>query len=203
MCEPGGVCISRAANEQIRDKLSLAFADLGEQVVKNIARAVGVYGLAAKDIRALPDADALGAPEPPRTMEAPPDEQEIHFCQTRDGLQLAYARTGKGPFIVKIGNWMTHLKCDFESPIWRHLYRELSRDHSLDPLRCAGNGLSDRDVPDVSFAHFVDDLETIVDAAGIDRFVLLGVSQGCAVSIAYAIRQPERVSRLVLLAATR
>jgi len=66
-----------------------------------------------------------------------------------------------------------------------------------------GNALSDRDVPDVSFAHFVDDLETIVDAAGIDRFVLLGVSQGCAVSIAYAIRQPERVSRLVLLAATR
>jgi len=138
LCEPGGVCISRAANEQIRDKLSLAFADLGEQVAKNIARAVGVYGLAAKDIRALPDADALGAPEPPRTMEAPPDEQEIHFCQTRDGLQLAYARTGKGPFIVKTGNWMTHLEFDFESPIWRHLYRELSRDHSLDPLRCAG-----------------------------------------------------------------
>ena len=53
-------------------------------------------------------------------------------------------------------------------------------------------------MPDVSFDHFVDDLETIVDAAGIDRFVLLGVSQGCAVSIAYAIRQPERVSRLVL-----
>src|ERR1700727_1889045 len=48
LCEPGGVCISRAANEQVRDKLSLSFADLGEQAVKNIARAVGVYGLAAK-----------------------------------------------------------------------------------------------------------------------------------------------------------
>ena len=53
LCEPGGLCISRAANDQIRDKLSLAFADLGEQTVKNIARAVGVFGLGATDIAAL------------------------------------------------------------------------------------------------------------------------------------------------------
>ena len=95
---------------------------------------------------------------------------------------------------------MTYLELDFESPIWRHLYRELSRGLSLIRYDAQGNGLSDRDVPDVSFDHFVVDLETIVDAAGIDRFVLLGVSQGRAVSIAYAIRHPERVSRLVLFA---
>src|SRR5205085_11174830 len=55
LCEPGGLCISRAANEQIRDKLSLAFADLGEQAVKNISRAVGVFGLTARDIAAIPE----------------------------------------------------------------------------------------------------------------------------------------------------
>ena len=72
ICEPGGVCISRYANEQVRDKLSLTFADLGDQTVKNIARAVGVFGLAAKDIAALPE-EALPGPEPPelRTPLAP------------------------------------------------------------------------------------------------------------------------------------
>jgi class 3 adenylate cyclase/pimeloyl-ACP methyl ester carboxylesterase len=196
LCEPGGVCISRAANEQIRDKLSLAFADLGEQTVKNIARAIGVYGLAAKDIMSLPDAAALGASTPTRPIAA--DQQELHFCQTKDGVQLAYAKTGRGPPIVKTGNWLTHLEFDLESPIWRHLYRELSSEHTLIRYDARGNGLSDREAPDVTFDRFVDDLESVVDAAGIGRFALLGVSQGCSVSIAYAVRHPERVSHLVL-----
>jgi class 3 adenylate cyclase/pimeloyl-ACP methyl ester carboxylesterase len=195
LCEPGGVCISRAANEQIRDKLSLSFADLGERAVKNIARAVGVYGLAATDIMSLPESAALGATE---LAPAVAEEQKIHFCQTRDGVQLAYAKTGQGPPIVKTGNWMTHLEFDLESPIWRHLYRDLSSEHTFIRYDARGTGLSDREVPDVTFDHFVDDLETVVDAAGVDRFALLGVSQGCAVSIAYSVRHPERVSHLVL-----
>ena len=198
LCEPGGVCISRAANEQIRDKLSLAFADLGEQAVKNIAHAIGVYGLAARDIRALEFVAAPELSESSANNDVSVDEQEIHFCQAKDGVQLAYAKTGKGPALVKTGNWLTHLEYDFESPIWKYLYRELSRDHALIRYDARGNGLSDRDVSDVSFDHFVDDLEAVVNAAGVDRFALLGVSQGCAVSIAYAIRHPERVTRLIL-----
>ncbi|MEA2882792.1 MAG: hypothetical protein QOH32_2048 [Bradyrhizobium sp.] len=198
LCEPGGVCISRTANDQIRDKLSLAFADLGEQAVKNISRAVGVFGLTSKDIEALP---ASVAATPPETIEAAaaPHEQDIRFCQASDGVQLAYARVGQGPPLVKTGHWMTHLEFDFESPVWRYFYRELSRDHAFYRYDARGNGLSDREVPDVSFEHFVSDLETVVDAAGIERFALLGISQGCAVSVAYAVRHPERVSHLILL----
>ena len=93
---------------------------------------------------------------------------------------------------------MTHLEFDFESPIWRHLYRELSRDHSLIRYDARNNGLSDRDVDEVSFETFVSDLEAVVDASGLERFALLGISQGCAVSIAYAVRHPERVTHLAL-----
>ncbi|MDB5635051.1 MAG: adenylate cyclase [Tardiphaga sp.] len=198
LCEPGGVCISRAANDQIRDKLAMAFADLGEQAVKNISRAVGVFGLTAKDIEAIPESAIPSAAEdtPSTTVRR---EQEIHFCRTGDGVQLAYARIGEGPALVKTGHWMTHIEFDFESPIWRNLYRELSRDHTFFRYDARGNGLSDREVPDVTFEKFVDDLEAVVDAAGIDRFALLGISQGCAVSIAYAVRHPERVSHLALL----
>jgi class 3 adenylate cyclase/pimeloyl-ACP methyl ester carboxylesterase len=201
LCEPGGVCISRAANDQIRDKLTLAFADLGEQTVKNVSRAVGIFGLASREIEALPVSEIAEPAAGVNADDAQPGqryEQEIQFCSTADGIQLAYARVGNGPPLVKTGNWMTHLEFDFESPIWRHLYRELSRDHTLIRYDARGNGLSDREVEEVSFEAFVGDLETVVDAAGLQRFALLGISQGCAVSIAYAVRHPERVTHLIL-----
>ena len=197
LCEPGGVCISRTANDHIRDKLSIAFADLGEQTVKNISHTVGIFGLSAKDIERLSASDA-GAADVARAPAAEDFEQEIHFCQTKDGVQLAYSRMGNGFPIVKTGNWMTHLEFDFESPIWRHLHREIARDHAFIRYDARGNGLSDREVQDVSFDSFVDDLETVIDAADIERFALLGISQGCAVSVAYAVRHPERVSHLIL-----
>jgi class 3 adenylate cyclase/pimeloyl-ACP methyl ester carboxylesterase len=203
LCEPGGLCISRAANDQIRDKLSLAFADLGEQTVKNISRAVGVFGLAAKEIEMLPEPE-VARPEAPQTSATPrqPEpryEQQIRFCTTEDGVQLAYSQIGNGPPLVKTGNWMTHLEFDFESPIWRHLYRELSRDHQLIRYDARGNGLSDREIEDVSLETYVGDLEAVVEAAGLERFALFGISQGCAISIAYAVRHPQRVTHLVLL----
>ena len=94
---------------------------------------------------------------------------------------------------------MTHVEFDFDSPIWRPFYRELSRHHTFFRYDARGNGLSDREIADVCFEDFVGDIETVVDAAAIDRFILMGMSQGCAVAIAYAVRHPERVSHLVLL----
>jgi len=199
LCEPGGVCISRWANEQIRDRLAIAFDDLGEQTVKNIARSVGVFGLAASDIGALPE-DPL-QPDGSPAIGAPPAaarEQEIKFCIAPDGTQIAFATVGSGPPLVKAPNWLSHLEFEWESPIWRHLMDELARDHMLVRFDQRANGLSDWDVEDVSFDAFVSDLETVVDTLGLERFPLLGVSQGCAISIAYAVRHPERVTHLVL-----
>ena len=135
----------------------------------------------------------------PRAREpASPLGQSIHFCTAADGVRIAYATSGTGPPLVKPANWITHLEYDWESPVWRHWLRELSRDHTLLRYDERGSGLSDRDADDLSFDSWVSDLETVVDAAGLDRFPLLGLSQGCAVAIAYAVRHPERVSRLVL-----
>jgi pimeloyl-ACP methyl ester carboxylesterase len=96
---------------------------------------------------------------------------------------------------------LTHLDFEWESPIWRHWYSALSPHHRLVRYDERGNGMSQRDVPDVSFDTWVRDLETVVDAAGLDRFPLLGISRGGAIAIAYAVKHPERVTHLVLYGA--
>ena len=129
-------------------------------------------------------------------------EQRIRFCTAPDGLRLAYAIHGSGPPIVKAANWLTHLQYDWESPVWRHWLEELGRAHTLVRYDERGCGLSDRNIGDLSIAGWVADLETVVEAAAetteLERFTLLGVSQGAAVAIAYAVRHPERVERLVI-----
>jgi pimeloyl-ACP methyl ester carboxylesterase/DNA-binding winged helix-turn-helix (wHTH) protein len=124
--------------------------------------------------------------------------QEIHFCTASDGVRIAYAAVGKGPPLVKAANWLNHLEYDWQSPIWSHVLRTIAAQYRLIRYDERGNGLSDWDVEDISFEAFVRDLESVVDANGLKRFPLLGISQGCAVSIAYAVRHPERVSQLVL-----
>ncbi|WP_245475315.1 MULTISPECIES: alpha/beta hydrolase [unclassified Mesorhizobium] len=122
----------------------------------------------------------------------------VHFCRARDGTRLAFAKTGSGPPILRAAHWMSHLTFDWDSPIWRHWMRELSRRNQLVRYDERCNGLSQRHVADVSFDTMVSDLECVVEAAGLDRFTLLGLSQSCAVSIAYAIRHPEKVSGMIL-----
>jgi pimeloyl-ACP methyl ester carboxylesterase/DNA-binding winged helix-turn-helix (wHTH) protein len=124
--------------------------------------------------------------------------QEIQFCTATDGTRIAFATVGAGPPLVKTGNWLSHLEYDWESPIWKHFLTAMAADRRLIRYDARGNGLSDRDVGDFSFEAFVGDLERVVEASGVDRFALLGLSQGCAVSIAYAVRHPERVTHLVL-----
>jgi pimeloyl-ACP methyl ester carboxylesterase/DNA-binding winged helix-turn-helix (wHTH) protein len=144
-----------------------------------------------------------GHPTVTPTALAPgePPPQEIRFCTTDDGVRLAYATMGAGPPLVKVANWLSHLDYDRETAVWRHWLRELSHRHRLIRYDERGCGLSDWDVPDFSLEAWVRDLETVVDAAGLDRFPLLGISQGGPVAVTYAVRHPERVSHLVLLGA--
>jgi len=124
--------------------------------------------------------------------------QKIQFCKTPTGVTLAYASVGNGPPLVKAANWLTHLELDWSAPIWSPLYQELARDFTFVRYDERGNGLSDWDVEELSQEIFVKDLECVVDNLGLEKFPLLGISQGAAVSIEYAIRHPERVSKLIL-----
>ena len=189
IAEPGGICISRQVFDQVSRALKADFQALGPRTLKNIAQPVDVFAIAPSDRGAGPGVTA------PNAVDL---KQEIRFCTAPDGVQLAYSMIGQGPPLMKTGNWMTHLEFDLESPIWRHLYRELAKSHTLIRYDARGNGLSDRIIDEISFDAFVGDLEAVAAAAKVTRFALLGISQGCAVSIAYAVRHPERVSHLIL-----
>ena len=146
----------------------------------------------------VPATAALRDPaEPLIPAKAGALKQEVHFCQASDGTTLAYSVTGAGPPIVKAANWLNHLEADLVSPLWEHWIRALTSIRSLWRYDERGNGLSDWDAP-LNFDAFVDDLESVVDAAGLDRFDLLGISQGAAVAIAYSVRHPERVRKMHL-----
>ncbi|MFV2054154.1 alpha/beta fold hydrolase [Aliiroseovarius sp. YM-037] len=136
-------------------------------------------------------------PEPrPRQMLR---NQNIGFCHASDGARIAYATVGEGRPLVKAANWLNHLVLDWGSPIWGQTFAACADGRQFIRYDERGNGLSDWEVEDLSFEAFVKDLETVVDALGLERFPLLGISQGCAVSVEYAARHPERVSGLVLI----
>jgi pimeloyl-ACP methyl ester carboxylesterase/DNA-binding winged helix-turn-helix (wHTH) protein len=157
-------------------------------------------GPAGPAVGTLAPGDAPGHAEPTGAdrPRQPGLRQQIRFCVAPDDVRLAYATSGDGPPLVKTANWLTHLEYDWDSPVWRHWLAALSDGRTLVRYDERGNGLSDWDVDDVSFDAWVRDLETVVDALGVQRFPLFGMSQGCAVAVAYAARHPQRVTRLVL-----
>ena len=123
----------------------------------------------------------------------------IRYLTTSDGVKLAWASTGSGPPLLKASNWLTHLQYDLESPVWRHWTRFLSQRFHYVRYDERGCGMTTWQVEDVSMPRWVEDLEAVADAAVPDRrMALLGISQGAAICIAYALRHPERVSHLIL-----
>jgi class 3 adenylate cyclase/pimeloyl-ACP methyl ester carboxylesterase len=185
VAEAGGIGISRQAYDQIEGKLPVGWRSLGPQQLKNIAKPVEVYAAAL---------DGEGAPASDSNNIA----LKVNYCRAPDGVRLAYASAGRGPPLVKTANWMNHVELDWEGSAFRHFFTSLARDFTLLRYDARGNGLSDWDVEEVSLDAWVSDIEAVVNAAKLDRFPLLGMSQGCAISVAFAVRHPERVSHLIL-----
>ncbi|MBO0677387.1 alpha/beta fold hydrolase [Mycolicibacterium sp. S2-37] len=127
---------------------------------------------------------------------APP--QVVRFCRSADGTRIAFAVHGTGPPLLLTTCWLSHLEFDWESPVWRHFLLDLGRLATVVRYDERGFGMSDWDVSDFGLPARVADLEAVMDAAGLQRCALVGMSQGGPVAIDYAVAHPERVSRLIL-----
>jgi len=185
MGAPGGVIVSDAVHGAVRGRMPITFVDQGEHRVKNILHPVHAYRI---------ERQATGTPGQSRR-----ETQKIRFCKSFDGTRIAYAVTGHGPPLVKAQHWLTHLEYEWESPIWQPWIEAFSSGYTLHRMDQRACGLSDRDVADISFEAWVHDLEAMVDAVQLERFALLGHSQGAPIAMEYAVRHPERVSHLVIL----
>ena len=192
----GGRIVSESTLSSRITAVRKAIGDSGEQqaLIRTAARK-GIRFIGEVSEQTEGPAQPIAAPAATATSRL---RQEVHFCTASDGVRIAYAEVGHGPPLIKAGNWLNHLEYDWESPIWSPFLHTLATEHRLIRYDARGNGLSDWEVKDLSLEAFVRDLESVVEATGLDRFPLLGMSQGCAVSIAYAVRHPERVSHLVL-----
>jgi class 3 adenylate cyclase len=146
IAEAGGICISDNVYRQIEGKLQYVFREMGVQNLKNIAKPIEAFAV---------EVDEPGGRSPSQSKPT----QEIKYCRTPDGVRLAYAISGSGPPLVKSANWLNHLEYDWESPVWRHVFREISRDHTLIRYDARGNGMSDWDVDELSLDVWINDLE--------------------------------------------
>lgn len=124
--------------------------------------------------------------------------QDLRFCRSEDGTRLAYAVHGSGPPLLLASCWLSHLEFDWQSPVWRHFLLDLGQFATVIRYDERGYGMSDWDVQDFGLEARVADLTAVVDAAGLDRFALVGMSHGGPVALTYATRHRDRLSRLVL-----
>jgi DNA-binding winged helix-turn-helix (wHTH) protein len=154
------------------------------------------YRFVAEVNTAKPDARLVQLDRTVPPPEAP--EQQIEFFTASDGVRIAYTVGGKGPVLVRAIDWLNHLDFEWKNPFLQHWLSKIMRHNTLVRYDQRGSGLSDWNVSDFSFERTVQDFEELVDAAGLEKFAILGGCQGAAVGTAYAVRHPERVTKLIL-----
>jgi pimeloyl-ACP methyl ester carboxylesterase/DNA-binding winged helix-turn-helix (wHTH) protein len=198
----GGRIVSEDALTSRLSSARRALADTGrrQQFIRTVPRRG--FRFVAEVRTALahePNGEGIVDPSAGVPQDSPGLQQEVTFCRAFDGVNLALSSVGRGVPLVKTANWLNHIEFDWQSPVWSPLFTRLASRFRLVRYDERGMGLSDRDeAVELSFEAWVRDLEAVVDALGLDRFALLGISQGAPISIAYAVRHPKRVSRLVL-----
>lgn len=153
----------------------------------------------APDVTIADNAQPSAADRSPTAKPQDSVSQDIRVCQSADGTQITFATAGDGAPLVKTSNWPSHLEFDWQSPVWKHIYTDLMQGRQLIRYDGRGYGLSDWNVSDFGLDRQLEDLEAVVDAVGVERFPLLGMSQGCAISVAYAAKHPDRVTKLILI----
>ncbi len=196
----GGRLVSDSAIAARINAARRALGDSGEQQhwIRTIARkGFRFVGDVSEDVGSRSLTSGAKAPD----QQAPNGisrDQEITFCRTKDGVDLAIASAGRGMPLVRPCRWFTHVEHEWHNPFRADLYHFLADRFRLIRYDGRCNGLSDWDVADVSFEALQHDLDTVVDALGLRSYALLGISQGSSLSIAHAVRYPERVSKMVL-----
>ena len=124
---------------------------------------------------------------------------EVRFAHVASGARIAWAKSGRGPALVRVAHWMTHVEHDTTSPIWRAWLTGLGRRLQVIRYDERGCGLSGTDTVPLGLDAALEELESVIDATALPRVALLGQSGAAAPAIAYAAKYPDRVSHLVLL----
>lgn len=189
-----------AAENAVASKRAIGMEAQAVQLTADLQRSFREAGLPPPGFSRESLSAPGAAPTVGLAMKAAAPRQSIRFVQAKDRTSIAWASVGgrDNPPLIKAANWLNHLELDWEAPIWSPLFRELAKSFHLVRYDERGCGLSDWEVPEIDFESFVDDLKLVADASGLETFPLLGISQGAAVSIEFAARYPERVSKLIL-----
>ena len=188
ICPPGGICVSEMIKSTTGSGLSVQFEDFGMHRLKNIKVPVHAYLAAQSHV-----IEVERAPEPGISLQS-----TVRYCLSKDGTSIAHSTVGEGYPLVFAGSWMTHLEWDWESPSYRDYLSHLSRHFKVIRYDQRGNGMSDWDNVDITFEKMVDDMECVIDQYDHEQVAIMGMSQGASVAIAYMMRQPDKVSHLVL-----
>lgn len=223
LAEPGGVFISSGVWEQVRELEGLEAALLGNGVWALKGRAAAQRSLLPRRTwlrLALLGAGALilllvALVTIPPSREAvilgliradalhvyPSYEQQVDFTRAPDGVRIAWAGIGQGPAVLNVPGWASHLERGIGSPGDNLVVPLLMDSHRVLVYDERGFGLSEHGVGDLSLEARVADAAAVLDAAGVERTSVIGLSTGALPALALAAKHPERVDRLVLYGA--